>query len=136
MSTQRFTGSSALGVVLAVACVQLPVDHSGPARPVRISQASNSLREDEIRQANVMTAYEALERLRPAVLRRTRTLTPYEKRAVYLDGLPIGGVDDLRAIPAAHVFEIRYLTASEATGRYGNVSSEGIILITTKLGPR
>ena len=42
-----------------------------------------------------------------------------------------GGVEELRSIRAEHVVEIRYMSASEATTRFGTGYTGGLILVTT-----
>lgn len=94
-----------------------------------------SLFEDEIGQANVRTAEEAIRRLRPSFL-LARPAAGREGRGVYLDGFMIGGLEQLRGIPALVIHEIRVLSAVEAFGRYTVVPPGGLIIITTKFSPR
>ena len=102
---------------------------SGPRR------SSDLLTQDEIEQANVSTAYAAVERLRPTFLRtRGRGSIRFgpQLAVVYLDGTPIGGPDALHRINAANVRSIRYLRGSDATTRFGTGHEGGAILVETK----
>ena len=51
---------------------------------------------------------------------------------VFVDGMELGTVFELRSIPARDVHEIRFLTSSEATYRYGDGYMAGVIQVTTK----
>jgi len=50
---------------------------------------------------------------------------------VYLDGMRLGDLEELRNIPAAHVQSIRRLSGSEAQFRFGIGHSEGALLVST-----
>jgi hypothetical protein len=85
----------------------------------------------ETRQANLYAAIDALRArwLRP---RAQTTLTQVNEVMVYMNDAPYGDVGLLRSLPVDAVLEVRYLSASEATGRYGtNVGSSGLILVRT-----
>lgn len=133
MSTSALTAAW-LGILLTTGCVRNPGMVEGIPRPFHVALSTDVLREDEIQSINAMNAYEAVERLRPAVLRRALSRSPLDRRDVYLDGVRLGTVEQLRGIPATDVHEVRYLTTAEATGRYGNVAPGGMILVTTKTG--
>jgi hypothetical protein len=92
--------------------------------------------EVELTNTIAVTAYEAIQRLRPTFLTWTRSVTPYENRRVFVDGLEMGGLETLHSIPVLSIHEIRLLSGIEAAGRYGTTNSAGALLITTKLGPR
>lgn len=136
MSTiQRFT-IAALILMPSAGCVKNP--GSGGVSAVRGSAtvATDALFEDEIGKANVMTAYEAVARLRPGMLRWRPGIHESHGADVYVDGLLLGGAEQLDAIPAAHIHAIRFVRSLEATALYRHAAPSGIILITTKLGPR
>lgn len=92
------------------------------------------LNEAEITRAGARTAYEAIERLRPWYLSLTRTRGASGERAVYVDGMRLGGLDALRGIPSASVREIRTLDSREATMRFGTGHSAGAIVVLTRVG--
>jgi hypothetical protein len=97
--------------------------------------ASTILMGDEIARAHPGSAYEAVERLRPAFLRETRGVPLFGERTVYLDGMKLGGLRQLQTISAYSVREIRYLSAIEATARFGPGNPSGAIVVVTDLVP-
>jgi len=104
-------------------------------RPARGS--ANVITESEIQGANVNNAYEAIQRLRPAMLRGRGSASSNDQSGtqglvVYVDGSPLGGVQALGNISALNVREIRYLNASDATTRFGTGHPVGAILVTTR----
>ena len=57
--------------------------------------------------------------------------------AVYVDGAPrLGGLADLASIRSDAVAEVRYLSAIEATTRFGSGHMAGAILVTMAHGNR
>jgi len=50
---------------------------------------------------------------------------------LYIDEIRQQGLDELRNIRAAEVAEMRYMTGTEASGRYGSGHENGAILIKT-----
>lgn len=136
MSTIRSISIAVLILLPSAGCVK---PHGGAAVSMvrgSASIATDALFEDEIGRANVMTASEAVARLRPGMLRRRPGIHGDRGADVYLDGLLVGGAEQLDAIPAAHVHEIRFLRSLDAPALYRHVAPSGIILITTKLGRR
>ena len=104
---------------------------TAPAFPSR-----DVIGEAELTNASSATAYEAIQHLRPTFLTWTRSVTPYERRLVFVDGFEMGGLEALQTIPAISIHEIRLLSGIEAAGRYGTTNSAGALIITTKVGPR
>lgn len=91
---------------------------------------------DEIARSNASNAYEAVERLRPAFL-RTRgpqsiqnpdPVTPM----IYVDGMRFGSLRSLTQVPALGIMSIQYLSALDASQRFGLGNEGGAILITTR----
>lgn len=80
---------------------------------------------DELDLVKGLTIYDAILRLRPAYV-RTRART---QPAVYLDNMPIGGLNELRGMSVWEVREIRYVAPRDAMTRFGR--SAGVILIFT-----
>ncbi len=115
----------ALGLVsaLLIAC---GAARSGGARN------PNLITTDELRALNVSNAYEAVERLRPMFL-RTRGVQSATAEAqlpvVYIDGIRQGGPEVMRTLPLTDVQEIRYISAADATTRYGTNHTGGAIEI-------
>lgn len=50
---------------------------------------------------------------------------------IYIDEIKRDGVNDLRALRPAEIFEIRFLTGNQALGRYGAGHENGAILVKT-----
>lgn len=109
--------------------------------------ASTGARATPTRSPDVITAAElgaqsggsarqVIERLRPRFLRvrgPTSLSNPDADRiVVYVDNSRMGGVEVLDQIQADDIAEIRYLSAPDATSRYGIGHSAGAILITRK----
>jgi hypothetical protein len=112
--------------LVAVAC--------GPApRTAEPTPSRRVLLEDEIRGAQVATAYQIVARLRPEWLRRRGRASVRDPTAgavvVYLDGMRHGGVSTLDAIVAESVLEMEYLNGQEATTRFGTGHGGGVILV-------
>ena len=51
---------------------------------------------------------------------------------VYQDGVKTGGPNSLEFVPTISVREIRYISAADATIRFGTGHPMGAILVTTK----
>ncbi|MCI0432057.1 MAG: TonB-dependent receptor plug domain-containing protein [Gemmatimonadetes bacterium] len=85
---------------------------------------------EELQSINVSTAYEAIERLRPMFL-RSRGVTSAGSEAslpvIYIDGVRSGAPDVLRTIPLADIRQIRYISAPDATTRWGTGHTGGVI---------
>jgi len=82
--------------------------------------------------------FNALRQVRPEFLQARgvssiRTATP-DFPAVYLDGVQIGGIDELSNISTVNVREVRRLSAREALVRTGTNNPGGAILVFTKSG--
>jgi len=84
------------------------------------------------------SAFDIVQRLRPAMLRsRTSTFGSDNQGqqvpvVVYSDDVRLGTVENLRTIPAMQVREIRYISATDATQRWGTGHSSGAIQVVTK----
>lgn len=88
----------------------------------------------EIERAQVSTAYEAVERLRPAWL-RTRgqgSMLLSAPIQVYLNGAPYGQLAALSQIRANDIQLMERLGSSEATRRFGTDHVNGAILVSTR----
>lgn len=98
---------------------------------------SNLILEAEIVGSGSANALEAIQRLRPAMLRGRGSSqigegSGTEQIQVYVDGIPSGGLSAAAGVAAMTVKEIRYINASDATTRFGTGHAMGAILITTK----
>ncbi len=117
-----------------------------------LSPAANAIMtEGEIADSHANTAYEAIQLSHPLYLmssinvapltarvfcydgKRTSEETDWKNRRfpdVYLNGVCLGGIRELRGIPASSVQEIRFVRAVDS-GAFG-VGPGGMILVTTK----
>ncbi|MBT8397864.1 MAG: hypothetical protein HKO65_19310 [Gemmatimonadetes bacterium] len=102
--------------------------------------SSNRLTADQIAEVSALTAYEVVEYarpqwLRPRALRAGATSAMGSDRAgpvVYLDGVRVGTLEELRRLRADAVAEMQYLSPSDATNRFGTNHDSGAILVTTR----
>lgn len=79
----------------------------------------------EIQAAGLPNAYELVNRLRRAWLRRD-AITGNEVR-VYENNREIGAADVLRRIPSVEIAELRYYDSDAATARWGNAVESSVI---------
>lgn len=83
----------------------------------------------------IENALDAVQRLRPAMLRpRSSTFQSGNQPSqipvlVYTDEVKLGGAENLRTIPISQVREIRYISATDATQRWGTGHSSGVIQV-------
>jgi hypothetical protein len=138
------------GMVALAACTNAVPPELG-TRPLS-SAADTVMTEAEIADSQANTAYEAIQLSHPLYLRSRIELAPLTNREVdhyqrwtrvepawrnrrfpevYLNGLPLSGIAELRGIPASSVREIRFVRADDA-GAFGIGRPGGVILVTTK----
>lgn len=90
----------------------------------------------EISQSGGATAYEVIAQLRPEFLRSRGISSLLAATAptavVYMDNVQVGGLDVLRTVGAQAISRVEYLSASDATTRFGTDHTGGAILISTK----
>ena len=93
--------------------------------------SSTTLTQEELAETRTVNVYDAIQRLRPQWLtssgvRRGATGDPTQ---VYLDSNRYGTIESLRGLSLGGVQEIRFLSASEATNRWGTGHTGGAILV-------
>lgn len=89
----------------------------------------NQLAAEDLVDVQQLDAYQAIQRLRSRWLRGRGGQTPN----VIVDGAARpGGLDALSDIRVSDVEEMRFLSANDASLRYGTGNSGGAIVITTK----
>ncbi len=91
--------------------------------------------------AGARTAYEAVARLRPELLRRRRTVMPGDETGglpvVYLNGIRQGNPEMLQSIAADVVLDIRYYTPAQAIVQLGYGHPGGVLAVRLRpLGTR
>ena len=98
--------------------------------------ARNLITRAEIESVNVSTAYEVVQQLRPHFLSprgQTSIQDPSSSLpVVYVNGVRYGTQDVLRSLRSMDVQEMRFLSASDATTRYGTGHVGGVIEVTTR----
>ena len=132
MSYSARTGLQFAAPVVAVALLASCMAGSSNLTPRR---SFTQFSEMQIADVRPITAYDAVLRLRPTALNPAggRAFLP----SVYLDGLRLGGPDELNRISAIDLVEIEFLTPLEAAAKFGPHShSGGAILLTTRIGRR
>lgn len=119
--------------LIATACATVPQAQLGSRTPLR---SPYLLSASELAGVKVNSAYEAIQKLKPNFLEGMRG-QDFINRVVYLDGTRLrGGLENLRTIEASSVRQIVFLSAIEASGRYGPGNGAGALLVTTWAGTR
>jgi hypothetical protein len=116
------------GLALLSACA-----NSGQPTLTSRPAAATFITEAEIASSHATTAYQAIELSHPVFLLSAVDLGPLREREVYLNGMRLGGINELRGIPASSVREIRFVRAIDA-GASGMVRPGGAILVFSKAG--
>jgi hypothetical protein len=96
----------------------------------------NVILAEEIVQVENATALDVVQRLRPHFLQRRgpTSITQQDNTypVIYIDGLRRGDVNELRQIPASTIARIEYISASDATTRWGTGHTAGVIAVSTR----
>jgi hypothetical protein len=135
-----------LGAVLsliALACAPA----TASSRNRLVAKHLDEITRAEIETASMQfgTAYDIVRELRPTMVTSRGTTTARSQSQsrvweadhsikVYVDGIRYGGVESLATIPANVVREIRWLSAGDATIRYGTGNVAGAIVVATRDG--
>jgi len=91
--------------------------------------SANRIIFEELQPLQQLDGYQAVQRLRPIWLRARGGTMPQ----VLVDGnRQAGSLDALRSIRAADIQEMTYMSARDATTRFGTGFDGGAILITTR----
>lgn len=125
----RFIVAVLVTFLVSTACTTT----GGPERTT--ARNPNVITATELAPHSSLTAREAIQRLRPAFL-RTRgpssiMLNEGDTIVVYVDNTRMGGPEILDQVRANAIREIRYLSSSDASSRFGTGHTSGAILITT-----
>ena len=119
---------------------------SGTSKP-----SANFITAEEIERVHVQNGYEAVQKLRPALLRQRQVASANGQGGVsssappvtgtnvsagslilYVDGTRIGDVDQLRQISASTIATMRYYSPSEAQMKWGSGHPGGVIEVISK----
>ena len=106
-------------------------------RPTRYASLRDPITEADIARISASSAYDAVVRLRGNFLRDRGVnsfMRPMQstRPTVFVDGMEMGTIFELRSIPARDVREIRFLSGPDAMLRYGDGYMAGIIHVATK----
>ncbi len=96
----------------------------GSSRPA--GATSNRIVQAELDALPQMNALRAIERLRATWL---RTGDPPQ---LYVDGARRGNLNDLTSIMSSEISQIEYMSASDASNRFGTGHTGGAILVTSR----
>lgn len=98
-------------------------------------RSSSVLTRAQIDETGASTAMEAVQQLRSRWLRRRGPSSVQDPTPagplVYMDGRRFGELESLDRVDVRSIEEIRFISAIDATTRYGTGHSGGVILITT-----
>ena len=123
--------AASIAILCATACASSSSGTSNGPKP-----GPNLITADEIAKVNVQNAYEAVQKLRPAMFRQRQVATAMASASgelvVYVDNNRVGNVDALRQISASTVAAVRYFSASEAQLKWGSGHPGGVIEVVTK----
>jgi hypothetical protein len=115
--------------LVAAACT------TGSGRPKEPRRDRNLLTLEELAPLESFTAWEAVQRLRPMWMRpggiRNSANPTGHYPTVFVDGAPYGPMEVLRTFRVLDLQEIRYVSATDATIRYGGNYQGGVILLMT-----
>lgn len=122
--------------ILCLALLAVLVGCASSANGRRSLQSRNVITTQEIESLNVSTAYEVIQQLRPHFLQGRGQSSIQDPGSsmpvVYVNGVRYGPPSVLQGIRAMDLREIRYLSASDATTRYGTGHVGGVIEVDTR----
>jgi hypothetical protein len=98
----------------------------GASRPA--GSSSTRIVRAELVPLGQMSAYQAIERLRPRWLQSRSGDTV----VLYVDGSRRSNVRDLESMSIMDLEQMEYMASSDATTRYGTGHAAGAILVTTR----
>ncbi len=94
--------------------------------PVPAAPGSRTVTRDELMATQQQGLYEAL-----ALVRLQRSPTRGQDAVVYLDGVPLWDLQALRSVRVETVVDVVFMSAAEATTRYGTGNTGGAIVVRT-----
>lgn len=123
-------------ILLLLASVVVPLSSCATTGGTGSGGSTRILTAEQIADLPVITAYEAVQRVRPHWIRTRSSPTMANPQpalaVVYVDGVRMGDVGELRRVQANEVEQMEYLSASDATNRFGTGHQGGAILVTTR----
>jgi hypothetical protein len=105
--------------------------------PARDESSTKRVAHAELISLQETSVEAALRQLRPEWMRvnpSSRQVEGQTTASVYVDDVYTGGLDALRLIPVSAVVDLRYLSPSEASDRFGTGCrcGAGVIVVTTR----
>lgn len=130
--------STSSALVGTMALLMLACSSSGRSSESNARNRAAVISVEELATTAELDAYQAVRRLRPMWLRtRGPVSLSLQGRAgirVYVNGSRRGELDVLRSFRATDIESITYLSAPEATTRFGIDHSDGAIMVILKRG--
>ena len=127
----RATCATLMVVLGAAACAS-----SGGGSGAGPKPGPNLITAEEIARVNAQNAYDAVLKLRPAMLRQRQVASANAQASgdlvIYVDNTRLGDVEQLRQISTATIAAMRYFSASEAQTKWGSGHPGGVIEVLTK----
>lgn len=107
------------------------------AAPRGSMRSSNVITREELESVQVSSAYDAVQRLRPQWI--SRPLAPTGQPGgnpvlVYVDRHQVGTLDELRHMTIDQIEVMEFVSAADATTRYGTGHTSGIVEVTSRRG--
>lgn len=99
--------------------------------------SSDDITREDLETVSADNAMEVVSLMRPRWLRArpARTINdPTPVVGVVIDGRPRGSLDDLAQIRRENIERISFMSASDATIRYGTGFTGGAVVVTTRAG--
>ena len=94
-------------------------------------RSSNLITTEELRNVTEQNAYDAIRRLRPQWL-RSRSGGRSAQPVLIIQNVRAGDLEQLRTIAVQDVLQMRYISASDATTRWGTGFTGGAIEVTMR----
>lgn len=115
-------------LALAAAC---STASQGPARG-----GGNLITRAELEAVPSSSAFDAVQRLRPHWLSRPRapSFQLDNPVMVYVDRNQFGALESLRGLSTEQIEQMEFVSARDATTRYGTGHASGVIEVTTRKG--
>ena len=131
---------AAVLIAVSSGCSSSGSSSSATGAPRAPSRQNDVITAAEIaeRAADASNALQIVQKLRPQMLTTRGRFSPADSSAAggrpraVVDGLAYGQAENLVTVNAISVMEIRYISATDATTRFGTGYVGGAILVTTK----
>ena len=126
--------AAALVLALALAACSSAPAGSAPAAP---RSSRDLITREQIEALNATDAYEVVQRIRSEYLRGRGSASINrgpDLAVVYIDGVKRGGPEALKGFRTTEIQEIRFISGTDATTRYGTDHGGGAIELKTRQG--